>query len=54
MKQKWKKKKKKKSKGQVENPEGRLDYEKDTQSENLKGPSRKKEIDQGQSGNGIL
>ena len=47
-------KRKKKMRGQVENPKGRRDYEKDTQIENLKGWSRKKEIDQGHSGNGIL
>ena len=34
--------------GQVENPKGRFDHKKDTQIENLKGRSRKKEIDQGQ------
>ena len=40
--------------GQVENPKRRLDYEKDTWIENLEGQSRKKEIDQGHLGNGIL
>ena len=45
---------KKKMRGQVENPKGRPDYEKDTKIENLKGRSRKKEIDQEYSGNGIL
>ena len=47
-------KRKKKMRGQVENPKGRLDYEKNTWIENLKGRSKKKKIDQGHSGNGIL
>ena len=46
--------KKKKMRGQVETPKGRLDYKKDIQIENLKEQSRKKEIDQGHTGNGIL
>ena len=43
-------KRKKKMRGQVENPKGQFSYKKDTQIENLKGRSRKKEIDQGHSG----
>ena len=49
-----KRKKMKKNRGQVENLKGRLDYKKDIEIENLKGQSRKKEIDQWHSGNGIL
>ena len=48
------KKEKKKMRGQVENPKGRFDYEKDAQVENLKRRSRKKEIDQEYLRNRIL